>query len=430
MPGRCSRSTGSARTNPHPPGLPAAHEPAQPDPRPDLSFRHLCSRFPPLAGSRGAAAQTSRLTSIERKAMPPSVLFPTGGRKRAAAFQALRSEIQSYWQILNRTMDWTPEERSKLRDSFFYDELVPRRDAMLSRRPHRQCQRTRAERARNRTDGLRRRPARTLVVTFSGNPRRRHPPGLPDHRKPCASSANWSADSRRILAPAPTCRSCRRSSSGPRRTERRNLARELHDEVGQSLSAILMEAEGADCAATPAEVREHLDAVRALAEKTVNEVRDLALLLRPSMLDDFGLVPALNWHAREIDQAHRPQRRSLRRRCGRRPSGRSQDLHLPPGTGGGQQLGPPCQCPHRRSGAAAREDGCVRFSVRDDGDGFETRVGPRPRPARHGGARPAPRRRPAHRFAAGAGNLHPRRTAGGWKLDRKDVSDAHSHTAG
>jgi signal transduction histidine kinase len=37
-----------------------------------------------------------------------------------------------------------------------------------------------------------------------------------------------------------------------------------------------------------------------MAEKTVNEVRDLALLLRPSMLDDFGLVPALKWQAREM----------------------------------------------------------------------------------------------------------------------------------
>ena len=41
-------------------------------------------------------------------------------------------------------------------------------------------------------------------------------------------------------------------------------------------------------------------AIRAMAEKTVNEVRDLALLLRPSMLDDFGLVPALKWQAREL----------------------------------------------------------------------------------------------------------------------------------
>jgi signal transduction histidine kinase len=82
--------------------------------------------------------------------------------------------------------------------------------------------------------------------------------------------------------------------------ERRSLARELHDEVGSSLSAILMEADNGQAADNFAEAREHLAAVRRLAETTVNEVRDLALLLRPSMLDDFGLVPALNWHAREM----------------------------------------------------------------------------------------------------------------------------------
>jgi signal transduction histidine kinase len=61
-----------------------------------------------------------------------------------------------------------------------------------------------------------------------------------------------------------------------------------------------MEAESAACSEVPAEMRDHLASIRTLAEKTVNEVRDLALLLRPSMLDDFGLVPALNWYAREV----------------------------------------------------------------------------------------------------------------------------------
>jgi signal transduction histidine kinase len=84
--------------------------------------------------------------------------------------------------------------------------------------------------------------------------------------------------------------------------ERRTLARELHDEVGQSLSAILMETENAECASDVEEMRAHLAAVKTLAGKTVNEVRDLALLLRPSMLDDFGLAPALNWHAREMSK--------------------------------------------------------------------------------------------------------------------------------
>jgi signal transduction histidine kinase len=84
--------------------------------------------------------------------------------------------------------------------------------------------------------------------------------------------------------------------------ERRALARELHDEVGQSLSAILMETEGAECAEPPPAIRDHLNSIKRLAEKTVNQVRDLALLLRPSMLDDLGLTPALNWHARETSK--------------------------------------------------------------------------------------------------------------------------------
>ena len=48
--------------------------------------------------------------------------------------------------------------------------------------------------------------------------------------------------------------------------------------------------------------RSRVSSIASMAEKTLNVVRDLALLLRPSMLDDFGLVPALNWHAREMSK--------------------------------------------------------------------------------------------------------------------------------
>jgi signal transduction histidine kinase len=84
--------------------------------------------------------------------------------------------------------------------------------------------------------------------------------------------------------------------------ERRNIARELHDEVGQSLSALLVDL-GNATAVAPAgaeDLRGRLGSVRKLAETSLQTVRDLALLLRPSMLDDFGLVPALHWQAREF----------------------------------------------------------------------------------------------------------------------------------
>jgi signal transduction histidine kinase len=84
--------------------------------------------------------------------------------------------------------------------------------------------------------------------------------------------------------------------------ERRAIARELHDEVGQSLSAVLVGLSNL-LAEVPGEVRPwlqpHVDTVRKLAEGSVAAVRNIALLLRPSMLDDLGLVPALQWQARE-----------------------------------------------------------------------------------------------------------------------------------
>ena len=86
--------------------------------------------------------------------------------------------------------------------------------------------------------------------------------------------------------------------------ERRSISRELHDEVGQSLSALLMEAGNAAAQVAPDDthVRQHVDSIKKLAEASVNIIRNITLLLRPSMLDDFGLVPALEWQAREVSK--------------------------------------------------------------------------------------------------------------------------------
>jgi signal transduction histidine kinase len=86
--------------------------------------------------------------------------------------------------------------------------------------------------------------------------------------------------------------------------ERRTLSRELHDEVGQTLSAILVDL-GNAAALTPPhlpELKERHSTLKRLAESAINSVRNIALLLRPSMLDDFGLVPALHWQAREVSR--------------------------------------------------------------------------------------------------------------------------------
>lgn len=83
--------------------------------------------------------------------------------------------------------------------------------------------------------------------------------------------------------------------------ERRTIARELHDEIGQAVSATLVELGRLEAALSDvAAHRERLTSVRRMLEGCVSSVRDMALLLRPSMLDDLGLVAALKWQAREV----------------------------------------------------------------------------------------------------------------------------------
>jgi len=86
--------------------------------------------------------------------------------------------------------------------------------------------------------------------------------------------------------------------------ERRSISRELHDEVGQSLGALLVEV-GQLAKLVPPEDRvtqAQIAQIRSVAESAVKSIRDIALLLRPPMLDDLGLVPALEWQAREISR--------------------------------------------------------------------------------------------------------------------------------
>jgi signal transduction histidine kinase len=86
--------------------------------------------------------------------------------------------------------------------------------------------------------------------------------------------------------------------------ERRSISRELHDEVGQSLGALLVDlgSLSTNLPADGVEIRERLAHMKSLAERTVGTVRDIALLLRPSMLDDLGLVAALEWQGREVSR--------------------------------------------------------------------------------------------------------------------------------
>lgn len=78
--------------------------------------------------------------------------------------------------------------------------------------------------------------------------------------------------------------------------ERRQLAHDLHDEIGQAVTAIKMNLQTMQRVADTSAVQETLNDSLGILDKVLQRVRDLSLDLRPSLLDDLGLVPAVRWY--------------------------------------------------------------------------------------------------------------------------------------
>jgi len=246
-------------------------------------------------------------TNLEdvRKRMESS-LETYGRQATPAEFQhdsALRAELMDYWGILAPIFQWNPAERRLSGYAFLRDEVFPRRQSMLEI-----ADRIATINEQQLTAGndqavslLLRFQTRLLVTlvaalvlglgmaSFSTRKILR----LEDQARLRYEEV---ADARGQL----TDLSARLVQA--QETERRALSRELHDEVGQSLSAVLMELRNLSAGLkgrSEEQSRNHVETVKGLVENTVRVVRNMALLLRPSMLDDLGLIPALKWQARE-----------------------------------------------------------------------------------------------------------------------------------
>ena len=99
--------------------------------------------------------------------------------------------------------------------------------------------------------------------------------------------------------------------------ERKQLAHDLHDEIGQAVTSIKMNLQTMQRVADTSAVQETLNDSLETLDKILQRVRDLSLDLRPSLLDDFGLVPAVRWYVErqaqraglvaEVEVGHVPQ---------------------------------------------------------------------------------------------------------------------------
>ena len=87
-----------------------------------------------------------------------------------------------------------------------------------------------------------------------------------------------------------------------REEERTRLARELHDELGQALTAIKIDLAALKAAPGHAQQAQSIDGTLRLVDETIHSVRRISTELRPSVLDHLGLVAAVEWAAAEFQE--------------------------------------------------------------------------------------------------------------------------------
>jgi signal transduction histidine kinase len=232
-------------------------------------------------------------------------LYPTSNGSDAAVVKQLQDALEQHWQNMNRVITSTSVDSRHRAASFYGDEIIPIRTAVVE--------------ITTRLDDVdsKQLAAADGQIQSEFEKLGRRLSGLLDIAMGAALllgigcvvyilriERQNSRRYREILQARGELQQLSARLVEAQETERRTISRELHDQVGQTLNALLVDA--ANLAkripADDAVGLRYLDNIRAFADSSINSIRDIALLLRPSMLDDLGLIPALEWQAREVSR--------------------------------------------------------------------------------------------------------------------------------
>jgi signal transduction histidine kinase len=242
---------------------------------------------------------TNRSTLADLRAL-------TRGRgENDARLVSLQALLDDYWATLDPLFDWTQGEKISLSAAFLRHEVLPRRDAILSiaqeieefnnatmAAQHAEVSAQQAAFASDLHTLLWWTLLLGTIVALTAVIRLRVLERRSEQERSVAEDAERQM------------RTLSQQLVATQEEERKKLSRELHDHVGQVLTALRMELGRLDRLRPTGDERLGVAVAecRQLVDNMVRTVRNLALGLRPSMLDDFGLQPALEWHVREFTQ--------------------------------------------------------------------------------------------------------------------------------
>ncbi len=227
------------------------------------------------------------------------------GAENAAAIANLTSEVNAYWESLNPVFEWTPVRKRALSYIFLRNHVMPRRDSVLKLVALVELvnkdglERQKLDIAQSEQD-FKNYAKRTLFIAELL--------GLVIAivciYRVLSLERRSDAERRRAEQAEAELRSLSNQIVRAQEAERKAISRELHDEVGQMLTGLRMEFRALTrLQGAPTErFRARIDEGKALLDRTLQAVRDIAMGLRPSMLDDLGLGAALEWQARDFSR--------------------------------------------------------------------------------------------------------------------------------
>jgi signal transduction histidine kinase len=258
----------------------------------DTSTSAAATHIEALTGLR--STMDMQLNELERQ----------GVSEQAAILKMLHMEIDAYWDALAPMFEWTPSEKLARSLGFLQGEVLPRREAVLAiAREIRDFNEDNFKREQQETDvrqeGFRwyirmmSAAALLLGVLVAGVSIFRIS-RLEGRAREQREATERAAQELRRLS---------HQLARAQEEERRSISRELHDEIGQMLTALRMEVGNLEEVRTDEHnFKRQLDDTKRLINRAVQIVRDLAMGLRPAMLDELGLSPAVKWQAREFSR--------------------------------------------------------------------------------------------------------------------------------
>jgi signal transduction histidine kinase len=214
----------------------------------------------------------------------------------------LRENVNAYWQSLDPMFGWSGPQKMSLSPGFLKREVLPRRQAVLDLVS--EIEGLTYVSVRKRREDIEAREAAlpfyagiivvpTILVGLVV--------AILTVVRIFELEKTASRQTRAVEAAERQMRDLSRQLVQAQEEERRSLSRELHDQIGQTLTAVRINLGNLE-EALPQEdyaIHQQIAQTKRMAEQALRSVRDLAMGLRPAMLDDLGLEAALQWQARQ-----------------------------------------------------------------------------------------------------------------------------------